>query len=753
MSTPSKAQDPAAAALSAIEDALRLNVEPDAQSAHSDEADKGPTLEFHLPSSRAEHADVPAPSPRMPDIDLEELAPPPPPSRSRDIDSVRPFEPAARPANDDRPSVGQILQSLQTHPDSSATTVAIIGSATWAGLWLGYLGFTHAAAFTVSLFGPAAAISIFALIGPIIFFLSMGSMARRSQEMRLTARSMAEVAIRLAEPETLATEQVVTLSQAIRREVASMGDGIERALARASELETMVRAEVSSLERTYSDNERRIRLLLDELASERESIILNADRVSTALIHAQSSAAAELETATDRLTGLLGEAGDRIAQALEHKGGEIDASFAKSGDSMLRQLETRAEDLLERFQRSGDEAARAIELRGSQVDGELRAFTDNFIDKVNTRSDALTQHLESVGARIGDNIGRRGDDLHGRLVDQAERLHDIVVVQGPALSQALAALGEDLTLRLREESGQAQAILAASGDTFAQTLTAHRARTTEDFAAATRAAMLDMTGSAEALKTHVGETTNRAVEDFSQSVEAIGQTYASVSLQTVESVAGHADALRENFTAAAEETLAAFAGHTQAFNDQFARSAADAIDGIAGHTENLRTTVDEATQTTLAAIGEKTEMLRDQLDTISGSTLETLEQQAARIELAFRQNVDYLEKTVGSSTEETLAALVGHTNAFQEQFTLTAQHTIDAVTSQGERLEHMVAAATQDQLATLAGHTDSFQENFTRIASETTEQAEARAHKLREALEETSFVVAEALKQYLTNQA
>ena len=50
--------------------------------------------------------------------------------------------------------------------------------------------------------------------------------------------------MRLAEPEALATEQVVTLSQAIRREVASMGDGIERALARASELETLVRSEV-----------------------------------------------------------------------------------------------------------------------------------------------------------------------------------------------------------------------------------------------------------------------------------------------------------------------------------------------------------------------------------------------------------------------------------------------------------------------------------------------------------------------------
>ena len=55
------------------------------------------------------------------------------------------------------------------------------------------------------------------------------ALTRRAQEVRMTARSMMQVAVRLAEPETIATEQMVTLSQAIRREIASMGDGIERA--------------------------------------------------------------------------------------------------------------------------------------------------------------------------------------------------------------------------------------------------------------------------------------------------------------------------------------------------------------------------------------------------------------------------------------------------------------------------------------------------------------------------------------------
>ena len=53
--------------------------------------------------------------------------------------------------------------------------------------------------------------------------------------MRLVAQSMAKVAMRLAEPESVARDSIVTVGQAIRREVAAMGDGVERALARASD--------------------------------------------------------------------------------------------------------------------------------------------------------------------------------------------------------------------------------------------------------------------------------------------------------------------------------------------------------------------------------------------------------------------------------------------------------------------------------------------------------------------------------------
>ena len=82
------------------------------------------------------------------------------------------------------------------------------------------------------------------MVLPIVAFYVLAHLIRRAQEMRAVAESMAEVAMRLAQPETTASESVMSVGQAIRREVAAMGDGIERALARAAELESLVHNEV-----------------------------------------------------------------------------------------------------------------------------------------------------------------------------------------------------------------------------------------------------------------------------------------------------------------------------------------------------------------------------------------------------------------------------------------------------------------------------------------------------------------------------
>ncbi|MGZ8325810.1 MAG: negative regulator of septation ring formation, partial [Rhodoplanes sp.] len=218
---PQKSNDPAQQTLSAIEEALRMR-EPE------------PARGASAPREQAE------------DLFQDDVAAP---SWSED----RP-----RPANDDREAIGKILQTLQRRPSRTPYLIATTFSLLWV---IGGVAFAllFRSKLTELLAQPDVAAALLtataaAIILPVAVAFALAQTVRRTQELRNVAQTMAEVTMRLYEPETAAREQIVNVGQAVRREVAAMGDGIERALARAAELEALVHNEVSALERAYNDN-------------------------------------------------------------------------------------------------------------------------------------------------------------------------------------------------------------------------------------------------------------------------------------------------------------------------------------------------------------------------------------------------------------------------------------------------------------------------------------------------------------------
>jgi hypothetical protein len=313
---PKKIVDPTEAALSAIQEALKVRDDEDLPD--------GRTVRVSAPAHE-EWDDSPAIG-NQHAFEPEEVSPP--------IGGPR-----AYPANDDQQSIGQILRALQNRPPRTSYLVASIFSGAWIlgclSLSWAYLGDVSAAlgpnhspmAILIGL-GTAALL-------PIIFFFGVAHMAWRSQELRLIAQSMAQVAMRLAEPESVARESIVTVGQAIRREVAAMGDGVERALARASELEAMVRNEVAALERTYSDNEVRIRGLLQDLANQRDTLVGQAEQVRSAINNVHIDPKQDLSTISDLVGQQVNEAAERITHSLAEKGEHITVALGQIGDNMI----------------------------------------------------------------------------------------------------------------------------------------------------------------------------------------------------------------------------------------------------------------------------------------------------------------------------------------------------------------------------------------------------------------------------------
>ncbi|TIV63748.1 MAG: kinesin, partial [Mesorhizobium sp.] len=208
-------------------------------------------------SQRAEPANEPQ---------AAKAAPQPKPAELRPVESRGPqpagFTPAPAgftPANDDRQKdYRTLLHSLNRRASSTVYWVVAFISLAWiagagglANLLFGS-GIWKIRTFDQFFARPELIGLAVAAIIPVILFWAFAAMIRRAQEMRLAAQSMTEVAFRLAEPENLAQDRVMMIGQAVRREVAAMGEGIERTLARAVELETLVHSEVSQIERSYS---------------------------------------------------------------------------------------------------------------------------------------------------------------------------------------------------------------------------------------------------------------------------------------------------------------------------------------------------------------------------------------------------------------------------------------------------------------------------------------------------------------------
>src|SRR5690606_23407191 len=283
--------------------------------------------------------------PRLEDELFDEGPQPPPPGVTDE---------PPRPANDDRAAIGHILQTLRRRPSRTPTLIASLVSLAWitAGVATAYL---FADELQGLLSSPRTGLAVAvagaaALIVPVVFFFVLAHMVRRAQDLRLVAESMAEVAMRLAQPETAGHEAVVTVGQAVRREVAAMGDGVERALARAAELEALVHNEVSALERAYNDNEVRIRDLLSELSNQRETLVAQAEHVRNAIASVHLDLSHDITSVGDLVADKVNEVAHRVTRWLSEKGEHITLALGHAGDSMIDALSGRGSTLLERLE-------------------------------------------------------------------------------------------------------------------------------------------------------------------------------------------------------------------------------------------------------------------------------------------------------------------------------------------------------------------------------------------------------------------
>jgi hypothetical protein len=290
------------------------------------------------------------------------------------------FTPAASlaPANDDsRKTTAGLLRALEIRSSRGALRNASILSVLWA---IGVLGLANL------LYGPdiwqirtlqdilamPAAIGFaVAIVVPVLMFFAFSIMMARAREMRSAARSMAEVALRLAEPENIAGDRILTVGQAVRREVSAMNEGIERTIARASELETLVHSEVNALERSYSDNEIRVRGLVQELGSERDAIVSHSERIRASIAGAHEELKQELTTASDEIARRISTSGEALAQLMDTRAANLQERTDATSRDLEEVLSGRTDALITALKTSGGELTEEFDTRLEMLNVQL----------------------------------------------------------------------------------------------------------------------------------------------------------------------------------------------------------------------------------------------------------------------------------------------------------------------------------------------------------------------------------------------
>ncbi len=512
-----------------------------------------------------------------------------PDTTSRRVARRRPTGPVRHrvAANDDAPSMGGLIYALQQKPSSKPYKIAGIASLIWGAIGI---------AFTVVMIGsqpdglsyiqivflPTTFLTMAAIVVPIAVLWFLALLAWRAEELRLRSSTMTEVAVRLAEPEKMAEESIASLGQAVRRQVSFMNDAVSRALGRAGELEALVHNEVAVLERSYEDNERKIRSLIQELSGERHALVNTSDRVAGTLRDLGSEIPTLIDKLSDQqiklshivqgagqnLTALettiassvgaletsLGGGTEKLQNVLETYTGALAGAL----DSRSAQMQQTLEGYMEAFDSALARRAQALDYqlveRTKSLDDafteRLRLFDDSIMrstaaidSAVDEKAKALTTALAVHATTFRDTIGKQSADLDDALmhgINAVRRSSENITRQSVKAMEGLAGqsellrnVSEDLKRRLTSVSSEMTSELGSLSNqvaTSSEELRQQAARAAEQVAAE-QARLREQMEQLPITTQESTDTARRALQDQLSALDQLSQLTSRTAMQ------------------------------------------------------------------------------------------------------------------------------------------------------------------------------------------------------------------------------
>jgi hypothetical protein len=609
-----------------------------------------------------------------------------PDTPSRRVARRRPTGPARHrvAANDDAPSMGGLIYALQQKPSSKPYKIAGIASLIWGAIGIAFIvvmirSQPDGMSFIQIVFLPTTFLTTAAIVVPIAVLWFLALLAWRAEELRLRSSTMTEVAVRLAEPEKMAGESIASLGQAVRRQVSFMNDAVSRALGRAGELEALVHNEVAVLERSYEDNERKIRGLIQELSGERHALVNTSDRVAGTLRDLGS----EIPTLIDKLSDQQIKL-SHIVQGAGQNLTALETTIASSVGALETSLGGGTEKLQNVLETYTGALAGALDSRSAQMQQTLEGYMEAFDSALARRAQALDYQLVERTKSLDDAFTERLRLFDDSIMRSTAAIDSAVDEKAKALTTALAVHATTF----RDTIGKQSADL---DDALTHGINAVR-RSSENITHQSVKAMEGLAGQSELLR-NVSDNVLGQINSVTSRFENQGQMILKAA-NSLEGANFKIDSTLRNRHAELSSTLDRLSGKAEEFG-QFIEVYSSSIEGSISDAETRARGELERMRVETSAEGERAlEDLKQRLTSVSGemtselgslssqvaTSSEELRQQAARAaeqvaaeQARLREQMEQLPITTHESTNPMRLALQDQLSALDQLSQLTSR--------------------------------------------------------------------------------
>ncbi len=571
-------------------------------------------------------------------------------------------------ANDDSPSIGGLIYALDQKPSNAPFKYAIIASVVWGVIGVGFSAaifgsqYSAGAGLFAILAQPSTFLTAAAIVVPIAVLWFLALLAWRSEELRLRSSTMTEVAIRLAEPDRMAEQSVASLGQAVRRQVSFMNDAVSRALGRAGELEALVHNEVSALERSYEENERKIRGLIQELSGERHALLNTSERVTDTLKTLGTDVPAlieKLSTQQIKLATIIQSAGENLTSlevAVGQSAGRLEHTLGERTDHLQNVLETYTGAI-----------GTALGHRTEDIQNVLEGYTSALASALGSRSDQIQLVFEEYARALDTTLANRAENFDSHLVQRTKAIDE-------AFSNRLRLFDETIlrsTLAIDGAVGdRTQAVTSALENharTFSETIRLQTQeldeqlvqgissvrRTSENITRQSLKAIENLAGQSDMLK-NVSENLLGQINQVTNRFENQGQTIMRAA-NALETVNYKIDTTLQNRHTELSHTLEQLSGKADEFN-RFVEGYSSTIEGSLSDAEGrARATAEQirlGTETTKRTALADLERFKTETDAEGNRTLEELRSRFSNVSNAVSQQLDSLSSRVDLTSEE-----------------------------------------------------------------------------------------------------